>query len=524
MEKPEQNAYREANRLLDAGKYREALELAETIGQPELRAAILIDAGFAVSKSGPIREGITLYEDALRAPKSLFSRGCLLYNAANGYSALYTLRRRTAAALVPPNDENLRRAKRLFREALAEKDGMSADLRPEMWVNYGNCLAQLGRGIEAIDCYQRALTEEPTNGMATGNLGVELEHVAEITGRYVHHYLLAAHAALSQAVGSGMHLRYGTPRASEELRERLQNLNRRIDALGMSVHPLKASETTNDNPQTSEYVRFCLDHQLFLNAWVGDANVAPAITDEIAFTPITTALEDNETVPALLRTFNECKEAYATARYLLYLFHRADPTLDAMSRLTFYFDMDQRELHGLYVGLCKTAYARAFDVLDKVARIVNIYFGIGRTRDTFWNVLAEKQSLGESHATRFGVRPGVAKTGNFSLYALADLCIDYFESEHVDFKTIDSRRNHITHDHLAVRGEEPGKAASSDQELTAEELENQTLEILKLAKSSILYAVSAVHLAERKKGKRPTTEVRYKSAPGNTGDEMHRTS
>ena len=34
---------------------------------------------------------------------------------------------------------------------------------------------------------------------------------------------------------------------------------------------------------------------------------------------------------------------------------------------------------------------------------------------------------------------------------LQDLCIDYFENEKVDLKTIDGRRNKITHNYLNVK-------------------------------------------------------------------------
>ena len=94
---------------------------------------------------------------------------------------------------------------------------------------------------------------------------------------------------------------------------------------------------------------------------------------------------------------------------------------------------------------------RAFDILDKVARIVNIYFGIGNRKSSFWKIFAEKQSQGETHEIRFIARKTICDTKNYSLYALADLCIDYFEDAKVDFKTIDKRRNRITHDYLNVK-------------------------------------------------------------------------
>jgi hypothetical protein len=174
-----------------------------------------------------------------------------------------------------------------------------------------------------------------------------------------------------------------------------------------------------------------------------------------------------------------------------------------------------RDLNGLPLGLCKSAYSRAFDILDKVARIVNVYFGIGKRRDYFWDVLAEKQSRGEMHEIRFVARPSVVSTHNYSLYALSDLCIDYFESEHVDLKTIDTRRNRITHDYLAVlRGID---AVTGDYEITASEIYRQTLSVLRLAKYATLYAVSSLHIAERQRGNPKNAQrVTYQKSSGLT--------
>jgi len=166
--------------------------------------------------------------------------------------------------------------------------------------------------------------------------------------------------------------------------------------------------------------------------------------------------------------------------------------------MTLYYGIDSFEKKGLYIGLCKTAYARAFDVLDKVARIVNVYFSIGKRESPFWTIFAEKQSLGQEHTIRFVARQAICETENYGLYALADLCIDYFESEHVDFKTMDTRRNRITHDYLNVKLSvlEEENAIST---IGLDELQAQTKKVLHLAKYAVLYAVSAVVIAENAK-------------------------
>lgn len=484
---------------MNKGEYAEAVTLAKSIETSALRGALLIDAGAESSKSTYIREGIQLLEELRSANDTSVSRESLLYSLANGYSALYTIRRRRRPTLIPTNDDDLRVAKRLYRAALAEAKTSDRVFRSQLWVNYGNCLSSLGRTIEAIDCYHLALEAEPENGMAAGNLGVELEHFAVISGRYPHDYLFAAHEALTKSLSPASHLRYGGPATAYHFNRIRDRLKRQLDA-HEGLEPPKPVELPNGESETAEYLSFCVTNRLFLNAWVGDPNVAPAISDEIVFRPITTALGDETTVPELLHILNEAKEAFATARYQFFLSQASRPILDTVSELTLYFDIDAGETHGIYNGLCKAAYTRAFDILDKVARIVNCYFKIGQRRDAFWEVFAEKQSRGETHELRYIARPAIAKTHNFSLYALADLCIDYFESEHVDFKTIDRRRNLITHDYLAVLRDQNIGADRNDNEIDREQLRQQTLSVLTLAKYAILYVVNAVHTAEWQKG------------------------
>lgn len=82
--------------------------------------------------------------------------------------------------------------------------------------------------------------------------------------------------------------------------------------------------------------------------------------------------------------------------------------------------------------------------------------------------------------------------------ALADLCIDYFENAKVNLKTIDSRRNRITHDYLNVKLY-PAKDDNKDNVIGLDELRYQTKDVLRLAKYAVLYAVSSINIAEMRK-------------------------
>ena len=182
------------SRLMDEGKYHEALQQAESIQNLGYRASILVDAGFALGKPGKVREGTEIFERMLNSEEGKeFTRHSICYNAANGHSSLYELRRRRRTATVPANDKDLRLAKRRYRELISELGPLAGDFGSQVYINYGNCLSQLGRFAEAIGFYHAALKADPTNGMAAGNLGIELEHCARITRQYTHEYVALAH-------------------------------------------------------------------------------------------------------------------------------------------------------------------------------------------------------------------------------------------------------------------------------------------------------------------------------------------
>jgi len=275
--------YETCSRLLDEGKFKEALTLAESITYPLYRAAILMDAGLAIGRSGKVREGTEILENFLSSdqPGQQFAKSSLLYNVANGRSSLYKLRRQRRKSTVPPNDADLRVAKKLYRDALSALDDVGGAFESQVLVNYGNCLSQFGRYIEAIECYQKAGEADPTNGMAAGNLGMELEHAARIIGRYRHEYIALAHELLTRVlVDADMHLNYGSMSALQDFQSVHKRLQRFIAFHSEPILPPKPIEIKEDSKAQKEYIQFCLDNGLFLNPWVGNKELSPGITDD----------------------------------------------------------------------------------------------------------------------------------------------------------------------------------------------------------------------------------------------------
>lgn len=498
--------YQACLKLLSKGKYIDAIQLAGTLSVEGFRAGIFIDAGFSIGDINWVKKGTKIFEKLLiEQDKGYFSEASITYNAANGNLSLYTLKQRRGKVIVPPNDKNLRIAKKLYLQAINLLGDTDKTFASQVWTNYGNCLSHLGRFIDAIECYQKALAIDQENGMATGNLGIELEHAMQITGRFRHEYAALARDLFERTLSPQMHLKYGSLEAISDFQRRLAIVNEFIDAHKTPILLPQPVEIPSSSVNQQKYIRFCIQNGLFLNAWAGDKELTPGINDDLAFGNITISAKESSLVPELLKTLNEIKESFATARYLYFLSQTADKSLDEISKLSTYYISDF-SVNGVYVGLCKASYSRAFDVLDKVARIVNCYFQVGNPRDSFWNIFVDKQSLGEEHTPYFSAKKPICLTKNPSMYALADLCIDYFENEKVDLKTIDNRRNKITHEYLNVKLY-TSKQDDNENTIDLGEFKRQTKEVLQLAKNAVLYVVSAINIAEMQKAN-PNERVR----------------
>lgn len=278
------------SQLLSEGRYKESLTLAESIVSPIYRSAIFIDAGLATGKSSKIREGIKLIEDSLASDQVThqFTKASLLYNIANGYSSLYKLKRQNKKKTIPTNDEELRTAKKFYREALASIDNVDGAFASQVLVNLGNCLSQFGRYIEAIEYYQLALDAEPENGMAAGNLAVELEHVSWLTGHYRHEYIALAYKLVSDSLGPNMHLHYGSLVAKQGFQSVYKRLQSFVEYHSEPLLPPQPHTIEESDNEQKRYLQFCLNKGLFLNPWVGNGNLSPGITDNISFGPIVT--------------------------------------------------------------------------------------------------------------------------------------------------------------------------------------------------------------------------------------------
>src|SRR4030042_129459 len=170
-------------------------------------SALLIDIGTALHKEEIIKEGVDLLlKDFKEITKDAKYAPSAYYNLANGYLGIFNFRKAEDPLVACFNNKTeLSEAKKCFRKAL-EYDTKDPTFTSQIFVNLGNCLDQLGRVVEALECYEEALKWKQDQGMALANKGAALYYYAGIAGEHRGTFLLEAYSLINEGLKLGVSL------------------------------------------------------------------------------------------------------------------------------------------------------------------------------------------------------------------------------------------------------------------------------------------------------------------------------
>ena len=208
----------------------------------------------------------------------------------------------------------------------------------------------------------------------------------------------------------------------------------------------------------------------------------------------------------MLSLFNQVKQEYVTARYLLYegienkRTHFADHDVMLTNTLDY-------AAHSICLEKVRIAFRMAYAIFDKIAFLLNHYLKLGiKPRKVSFRTIWHNQEDTKAHLKPFFQdrqnRPLRGLFGRSRDFCAADGDQDALDPEALDLVAI---RHHLEHKHLTVHeeswiaagrglgGETPdGKSFSIDRP----DFEARAMRILKLARSSLMYLVHAVVIEE----------------------------
>ena len=479
------------------------------------RLGCLIDLSEQLKHPEGIDRALTVGTDLSKQPLRSAQSALLHYFSANAWSHRWQLKGGDHASW---EQRELEREILELRLAAGLAETLPKIRRCQIFTNLGNALSRVGRFIEAIQSYDRALAIDSEFGRAVGNRAIELTWYARLAPQRHDRIVLfqESYAELQRVRLLKMEGHARTAFVEHQLMvERLvpsEVLQRRHD-LGKGKLGRSREERT--------YRQWSLKHRLFLHP-VNDIGPFPsAATDPISLSGVRTPLDKG---PNLLGLFNQLKQEFVSARYMLFAstqrngVHFADRGVlltDTLDYPSYSFATEQ----------LKASFRIAYSLLDKIGFFLNDYLalGIGERNVTFRTLwYTEKKAL----------RLGLQSLQNFPLRALFWLAKDLDEKDssglaaalEPDARQLAHIRNHLEHKYLKLhlpdwQGPPPDNAFArllTDTlalSMGRNDFSAKAIRLLQLARAALVYLACAVRVHEGQKAKHDPEKVAIMELP-----------
>lgn len=469
------------------------------------KPGFLIDIGTGLKSEKIIKDGILVGELALeKAKDGKAHQAYLHYCLANGHTDLFELTERITT-LVDRNilqSENLWKAKKHLMKAISLEDIGDAGLTTQLLVNLGNCLDTLGRGIEAINVYDEAISINKSFSMAIANRAKALRAFAEISDKYRAAIYVEAYQDIQSVINNPDLVAVGGQSAKQAFERELNYIESRFQDKSLLKKKLKHPRYKTDNLSNFEkfYLDLCQKEKLFLNFHIHQDHCEAVIEDPI-FIRLITKVDDDDTFYKFAKYLNQIKEDYAVARLLLVQSqYRQDDFNRISERTSFVYALDYSQFN-IYTGLLKSSFKEAFNILDKVAVFINDYYQLGfREEDIYFDSIRGKGRSSSIWQDNGVIRKEILNSENISLYALHDIYRDFQSGEHQRIQNI---RNALTHRRLVIydSGLTDWDSKLDKHNIGYNTMLAETIQLMKLVKAAIIYLVNFVNVEESKKRK-----------------------
>lgn len=471
--------------------------------------ALRIDTASDANDVQGLAEAIEIVTRFDREALTQIEQATLDFFAANAYAGLRHARNEHSdwAWIQPTIDSeiyHLRSALNSLRSLSTSEIG--TDLKLRVTTNLANALNHIGRFIEAIELWDQATSDNPGFSMAIGNRAVALYWYA----RYIEHgetralFVKHSRAAFARAVALGVE-----DHANDHMERWLEHL----DSLANwdEVTPELPTFRRGRSKIEQEYRKWCVRCRLVLNPVNDLMETADSLQDTLTLPPITVPVrEGGAALPSPYAIFNQLKQEFVAARFLVFeaIREQRSPLHFADRGVTLYDALDYR-YYRLWVEKLKMAFLSAHAILDKVAYLINDYWKLNRpVRSVSFNSIWFSEMRPHPKISEV-----FSSSDNWPLRGLFSLSRDFYYQSmpnrplDPDARILHDIRNHIAHKYLRVHDSmlysAEGERARNGREIsfpvTETELATQSVKLLKLVRSSLIYLSAAVAHEEIKK-------------------------
>jgi hypothetical protein len=484
----------QVSNLITVGKYDEASRLIVHLrkGHPSNktlefnRIGLLVDIGTATRRANLIKSAIAAGRRYLCNVSDKNIEAQLHWTLGDAYSSLFSLSVRRGKKVEQLfKAKQLQDAKKEYRNAIGLSEFLDKDCTVRLYVNYGNCLDTLGRSVESFYAYDDALKIKASHPMALGNKAMALKSFADVSGKYRAAMYIDSYHMLREALKNPELDEIGGPQARRRFRQVVKLIEDSFkNKAALSSRITHEPFITKDMPAFERhFIEFCFRNRLFLNLHVHEHNCEVAILDPAFIEPIASEKEFYD----LAKYINQIKEDFITARFLLIQSQFKRDDLTRISKRTTFANTQDGSGFNLYMGFLKSAFAIAYDLLDKIALFINKYYKIGLD-ERIVEFLPSQNRNCLWYEEDGQIRKRLIESDSISLFALYDIHLDLRSGYARGFPEL---RNAIIHRKLAVNIADPGKPFAEDT-IGFKKLLSQTTELMQITRSAVLYLIDMV--------------------------------
>ena len=381
--------------------------------------------------------------------------------------------------------------------------------RCQIHTNLANKLSSIGRIIEAIEQWDKAIAIEANFAMALGNRAQGISAYAESLYDPGHHTILKVAASDSFRAAVSPDAIYDAPE-SATYRKHFEKAQRAV-IKNINVEAVRKKRRSSDSglgrsKAEQAYRTWVLQNRLFLNPLNDLGAIHVASHDVLTLPTITLPLSENDSSmpPSVIGFFNQLKQEFVSARFLFFE-GTVDPKAHFSDGSVLLFNTLDYPSYAFAVEKTRLAYRSAYSLFDKIAYFLNEYLNVGYPPDrvNFRNIWYEHKG-----ADSKTMRTLFVNRQNWPLRGLYWLSKDLFDSNfkqatEPEAEALAEIRNFLEHKYLQVH-ESWGLVAVGDEQfrkgsgfhLQRDEFEAKTLRVLKLARAALIYLSLSVHREE----------------------------
>jgi tetratricopeptide (TPR) repeat protein len=489
--------------LVNAGEYEAALSQAASLSGDEFAVRQL--QAWTAAEIGADSDDLELLAKAAESWEALHAKRPnpqFLYNRASTAEASFRVVVRTEghAKALEAQRENLDLARRCYAE-VGDDEEADTIVRLQALTNLGNGFDMLGRDLDSIAAYEKAIAIDPDFGMAQGNKGVALVGVARLADGHTSAVLSQAVDALDKALADRARVvAFGSPNAYETFQDTRAKIDVKQGKAGGEGH----THSPHSEAWSDPYLEWCRRSRLFLHVSLDCLSEDTEILDPLFFSRVVVKTsEDSGTdrINILHDAFNSIKQDFISARYSAWLV--SDPAspirkqaAETSSRARFLDSLTYAKW-GVRTGMTMQAFTTAANLLDKIACFTHLYLGTGRVRDVYFSSFWHPRSGKKAKQMEPAFAEELAKgTFNRGLLALCDLSSDL--SRESRLAEIIDRRHTATHRFLVAHefGKELGPTGDFLDRVTWSELVDGLVWQLQTARAALIYLARLVEIRE----------------------------